>query len=352
MKLSDYLKKENNNLDLIRIIAAIMVIIGHSYALAPAHGHIDPVASLFTVIYSGSMAVSIFFFISGLVVTNSLMKKKSMSDFIISRVFRIFPALFVVLVMTALVMGPLVSTYNYYDYFQNSLTFQYVYDNLRMIVNFSLPGVFEQNHRPSGVNGSLWTLVWEVKFYLFLLAFFLMGSMKNRYIASSIAGLLVLSPIYYPLFSATNHEIYYLPMMFSLGVLFAINKEYIYIDYRNLIGILLLVYLVKDLDEELYSFVLHISLAISVIYFSSLKIVKKLKLNSDISYGIYIYAWPIQQILNLYFPEQNSFFNMIVATIFTMPLAYLSWTLVEKKSIAIGKNLQRTVIASKIQQRD
>ncbi len=86
MKLSEYLIKENNNLDLIRVLAAIAVIVGHSYALAPAEGNVDLIGKLFGVIYSGSLAVSIFFFISGLVVTNSLLKKKSALEFIISRV--------------------------------------------------------------------------------------------------------------------------------------------------------------------------------------------------------------------------------------------------------------------------
>ena len=179
--------------------------------------------------------------------------------------------------------------------------------------------------------------------YIYLLIFFLIGAMRNRYLSSFLAGLIIVSPLFFPLFSKINSEIYYLPMMFALGVLFAIHKEHIDIDYKIFFGVILLVFLLKRFDLELYNFCLHITLAIGVVYLSAMTIVKKLKPRYDISYGIYIYAWPIQQLLNFYFPNQNYLFNMIFAIFLTIPFAYLSWVLIESKSIKLGKQLQTYV---------
>ena len=81
MLLSNVLKKENNNLDIFRVVAAVMVIYGHAYALLPIDGQKDIVGRLLVFDYSGSLAVKIFFFLSGLVVTNSLIEKKDVRQF-------------------------------------------------------------------------------------------------------------------------------------------------------------------------------------------------------------------------------------------------------------------------------
>ncbi|WP_370600237.1 acyltransferase family protein [Pseudomonas nitroreducens] len=80
MLLSNVLRKENNNLDIFRVVAAVMVIYGHAYALLPVEGQRDIVGKLLVFDYSGSLAVKIFFFLSGLVVTNSLIEKKGCSS--------------------------------------------------------------------------------------------------------------------------------------------------------------------------------------------------------------------------------------------------------------------------------
>ncbi len=79
MTLHDVLRRENNNLDLFRLIAAYLVIIGHAYALAPQAGQQDPILRLLGFDYSGSMAVKLFFFLSGLVVVNSLLDKRDVA---------------------------------------------------------------------------------------------------------------------------------------------------------------------------------------------------------------------------------------------------------------------------------
>jgi peptidoglycan/LPS O-acetylase OafA/YrhL len=85
MLLQEILRKENNNLDIFRVIAAMMVIYGHAYAILPSSGPGDILTGLLGFDYSGSLAVKIFFFLSGLVVTNSLLTKRNLLQFLIAR---------------------------------------------------------------------------------------------------------------------------------------------------------------------------------------------------------------------------------------------------------------------------
>lgn len=145
MQLSDILKKENNNLDIFRVFAAIMVIYGHAYAIVPSKDQRDPIGQLLGFDYSGSLAVKIFFFLSGLVVTNSLIEKKDIWQFIVSRFLRIWPALTAVFLSTALILGPILSTHSPSDYFSNPLVYEYILRGLILDIRYDLPGLFSNN---------------------------------------------------------------------------------------------------------------------------------------------------------------------------------------------------------------
>ena len=169
MLLQEILNKEKNNLDIFRIISALMVIYGHAYAILPSTGSGDVLKGLLGFDYSGSLAVKIFFFLSGLVVTNSLLTKRSLIPFLIARFFRIWPALAFTLLVSAFLLGPLLSEQSPAEYFSNKKVLAYFYKGLSMNIKYELPGVFEDNALRA-VNGSLWSIPHEVFAYLTLAA--------------------------------------------------------------------------------------------------------------------------------------------------------------------------------------
>jgi len=195
MKLAAALQRDNNNLDLFRLIAACMVIYGHAFALAPGGSTQDFVGSTLGFDYSGSLAVKIFFFLSGLVVTNSLIEKGDPLRFVIARVFRIWPAFLVVVTASALILGPLMSNLPPSDYFGHPDTFRYIRRNALMNIQFMLPGVFEDNPYKGAVNGSLWSIPLEVGAYIVLLGLFMLGVLKSRLLALGIFLLIALDPL-------------------------------------------------------------------------------------------------------------------------------------------------------------
>jgi len=106
--LGQILKRDSNNLDFLRLTAACAVIYGHSFSLLPAGGGGDLVFKI-TGFYAADIAVKTFFFLSGLLIANSLIEGRSLVRYFITRIARIWPGLIFVLVITTLVIGPIMS---------------------------------------------------------------------------------------------------------------------------------------------------------------------------------------------------------------------------------------------------
>ena len=118
MKLSDFTQGRDNNFNLIRIVAALAVLVTHSFALTVGSGNAEPLrASLGMTM--GSIAVDVFFIASGFLVTASLLNRQSAIDFIWARVLRIFPALSVMLFLTVFGLGAFFTSLPAPSYFAN-----------------------------------------------------------------------------------------------------------------------------------------------------------------------------------------------------------------------------------------
>ncbi|ROH86289.1 acyltransferase [Pseudomethylobacillus aquaticus] len=169
MKLSNYSDGRDNNFNLVRAVAALAVLITHSFALAIGSGDAEPFkANLGMTI--GSIAVDIFFITSGFLVTSSLLNRQSIVEFIRARALRIFPALLVMLFLTVFVLGVIFTSLPISDYFSSTKTYVYLAKCATLFtgVTYHLPGVFEDNPYKNTVNGSLWTLPKEVRMYAIL----------------------------------------------------------------------------------------------------------------------------------------------------------------------------------------
>lgn len=155
-----------NLFDLLRLIAAILVIYGHSY---PLLGLIPPdfITRIFPFVDSGAFVVYIFFTISGFLNAKSVAKNKA-TVFYINRSLRIFPGLIVALIFAALLIGPLCTTLPLERYVASPQIWKYIASNSVLSPNYALPGVFGDNLYKTAVNGSLWTLPTEFVLYLIL----------------------------------------------------------------------------------------------------------------------------------------------------------------------------------------
>ena len=131
------------------------------------------------------LLMPMFFALSGYLVAWSLFRSKTLLKFILFRMMRIYPALFVETVLSALVLGPLLTTLSLKDYFSDPRFYSYML-NIVGDVHYFLPGLFESNPFPHVVNNQLWTIPYELLSYLALAALSLLG-LKRWRILSALA---------------------------------------------------------------------------------------------------------------------------------------------------------------------
>lgn len=350
-KLSYYLHRDNNNYDVVRLIAACLVIYGHANAMIPSHLEgVDVVSVLIEKFdYSGAFAVKIFFFLSGLVVTNSLMEKGNVTQFVVARVFRIWPALLFVLFFSVFVLGAFFTTLDLVVYFSNPETRNYIFSNSLMKIVFELPGVFQEdlsgplNHR--AINGSLWSLPYEVGAYLGLVALFMLGVNRYKKLSILVLVLLLLDVFLEKRFlfpgRLLNPTVDDLAPFFGFGALLALLKDKIVVDIKIVFSLGIILFLFQN---SLYSrYIFYLFVFISIIYFFSREWIVKLKLKSDISYGVYIWGWPVQQVLAHQFPNLSFGMHIILATLISCAAGAFSWFFIEKPSIDFGRRFYQRI---------
>ena len=331
MLLAQLLKRDNNNLDLVRLIAACLVIYGHANAIVrPEVSGGDWVASLLVFDYSGSLAVKVFFFLSGLVVANSLLEKNNLLYFFIARAFRIIPGFFVVLIGSAFFLGPAISTQPFFDYVSNSQTLRYVWGGLLMQVNYDLPGVFKENPI-SAVNGSLWSIPYEVGAYWLLASVFALSVHRCRALAVALVVFVILDPLLPQRILSNpipNPEIDSLAPCFAFGALLALFKHDIKITPKLIFGMLVLFFVFKSKVYAHYFF--YGALFFGLLYFFSRPILIAMRPRVDISYGVYLWGWPLQQSLVHFFPEMGVQLHRFVAIGLACGAGWISWSFIEE----------------------
>ncbi|HTJ52991.1 MAG TPA: acyltransferase [Cyclobacteriaceae bacterium] len=342
MKIAHLLNKENNNLDLLRIILSSLVIVGHSPIInGSSESWIDPISKFFPFTYSGALAVKLFFFISGLLVTNSLLVNKSISHFIISRSFRLVPALFIVLVITVFVFGTAMTNLPLKEYFASLDNFHYITRNILFHPDYYLPGLFEDNRLPKSVNGSLWTLNQEVGCYMGLLgAFLIFGATGRKYlnivIAIIVIDTLLPTRIIFG-WMGNNPEVYLLPFSFAMGAFFAVNAETLVVNLKMVLGLFLLYYLFNT--SPLAEVILIITSSITAIYLVSTKFLLRFKPKYDVSYGLYLWGFLIQQTIYHLFGQIYTGLHCALAIVISALLGLVTYILVEKPCIRFGRSL-------------
>src|SRR5688572_1487341 len=162
--LDDGSAQHDNNFNLIRLVAAWLVIYGHSYPVTATSGP-DVLQQLVQIKFAGGIAVDVFFVISGFLIAASL-ERNRLTHYLAARALRIFPAQIVCVLLCVFVLGPLLTTVA--DYWSSPQTWKYLWKNITLgRTQYFLPGVFEA--LPSkAVNGSLWSLPIEFRLYLLL----------------------------------------------------------------------------------------------------------------------------------------------------------------------------------------
>ncbi|TMD06808.1 MAG: acyltransferase [Chloroflexi bacterium] len=161
-RTADRIAPHGNNFTLLRVLAACVVIWDHAYRLV---GLTPPLSDRIAFTDTGTIAVYTFFCISGYLLLGSWAATPKLGQFILKRALRIMPGLMVAVAGAALLFGTLATDLPVGQYLTSPQTRQYVFENWTMFnPQYVLPGVFA--HQPYNVvNGSIWTLCYEVTLY-------------------------------------------------------------------------------------------------------------------------------------------------------------------------------------------
>lgn len=354
MKLADFLKKENNNLDIIRLFCALLVIYGHIPSCfayyEPFHFDIFSKIVPFAGGYCGHIAVLTFFFISGLLVGNSLFTKRSIKDFVISRFFRIYPGLIAVLLISVVICKffSLADMHSYIgyakDYIVSNLTLHFK-SGIESVI-FSHVDLLYNSSYMSYVNGPLWTIPIEIMMYIGLLGLFMFCSSVEKFQKPLITiGLItgVLSPYifnHYLINGAVSTGFSYITLLipsFCFGSLFALYKEYITLDWKLPLGLYLLGFIFSH--HCVSWFLLTMSVVLFLVYIASFKYVRMCHLKYDISYGVYLYGWIVTQIVASTTTISNYFIFLFIVIALSLCVGYLSCVLVERPAMVLKNKL-------------
>ncbi len=344
MRLSEYAVGRDNNFNLIRLLAALCVLFSHSVAVLGL-----PSQQEFFFDHVGlslaEMAVDVFFVTSGFLVTASLINRRDVIAFLWARALRIYPALWVTLALTVFVLAPSLTSLSLADYFTAQQTYEYFAKCATLVsgVRYALPGVFETMPLKGEFNGSLWTLPIELRLYLYLAAGWLILAAAP---ARRIQALTIIAPLACAVFlviilrgrllgnpfNSADIRVF----MFLYGTtLYLWRKKF---PVRPGILFAALGCLLLAAFNSLVFFVAYVfCLAPLVLHLAYLPKGRIRSFNDwgDSSYGVYIYAFPIQQTLAFLFPGMSLLAMVALSGSITLSIAALSWTVIEKRALAL-----------------
>lgn len=323
----DRATRPSNFFDVLRLVAAAMVVVGHSWSLLGIPG--VPTMGGITIHHLG---VYIFFSISGYLLSVSWARSPRPAAFMVRRCLRIFPALILVVLVTVFVIGPVMTTLLAADYWGSSQTWQYLL-NMTLFAQYDLPGVFLANDQQA-VNGSLWSLGPEFCCYLMVMLLGLVGA-RFSFIARAVllVGLLsttILLPIERPLRITAIAVVFFLAGSLLAKVRVP-NRLSLWPALASLVA---LFFIDGDLGLVMASAV--VPYAVVAVGSRTSSIAQVVRRAGDPSYGMYLWAFPIQQTIIVLWGPLPLFWNIVVVLGLSAAAGYASWHLLEKLAIALG----------------
>lgn len=341
----------NNALNVWRLTLAMGVILQHSWPLT-GRKIAPPIEQLFTQVW-----VDGFFAISGFLIASSWVRNPRLREFGVARGLRIFPGLWVCLLVVAFVVAPVgvaIQGGSPGKLLLSRAPIEYVLNNAVLnIYHAGIAGTPRGVPFPGVWDGVLWTLIFELLCYVAVALAGLAGLLNRRWPAVAVfVVLLALSVLVsYPVASVPTipQMVARFSLVFAAGTLLHQFRDAIPARWSG-VALSACVVVAAGLLTANYRVLAALPLAYLVVVSGALLHHKRLRLRTDLSYGVYIYAWPVQQLLvicGLLYLQPPVF--AIVAAALTLPLASLSWFMVEKPALAFkhrGKRRDRRGVSA------
>lgn len=329
--LSDHGAAENG-FDTLRLIAAWLVLVSHSFALTTGKVANEPLYEFSNgQLKLGYLSVGCFFSLSGLLITQSFQRSSSLLSYVRKRAARILPGLWVSLLVTAMALA-FVTTVPVNDYLFSTQMLKFLIGN-GIIVKpvYELPGVFENLPYARAINGSLWTLRHEIFCYVLVVVCGLAGA---RYgLATAALTLLSFAIVSFALpvpdIVSTWAGLF---RFYGLGMLCYQYRSVVPIDWRLVLASGVALFALVPTPAATHLTPIFVTYAMIGVGLLAPRWFIAPTARGDISYGVYIYAFPVQQLLVplCLATAAPALVNIALATPVVVVLATLSWLYVER----------------------
>jgi peptidoglycan/LPS O-acetylase OafA/YrhL len=323
------IRSRSGNFDAIRLVAACAVIFGHSFIVGSGAKRLDGLAQL-----GGSLsvcAVEVFFIVSGYLVTQSFELSPSWARFILARSLRIFPALIACILFSAFILGAAFTTLPLNEYFTQTMLGDYIMYNLFLDVSsypFLPEVIFHSNEYGRIINGSLWSLPFEYACYIIVLAFGVLRRLDGRTVSVLIGVILAIAT--FDVFDDCARFLTY--FVSGMGMYFLRKRTGFSGRFACLAGLTVVIGNFFSFPWPFFPvlgsyFVIYV--AIDAPFHA-----KNATRFGDLSYGIYLYGWPAEQIaVHLFGPSAQWWQIFAMALPIATVIAWFSWHGIERLAL-------------------
>lgn len=329
--------RRDNNFGSLRLLFAALVVVAHAPELTDGSRAREPLTRLFGTLSFGELAVDGFFLVSGYLIVGSYARSRSVGDYLWRRIRRIYPGFVVASLVSLVVVAPLAGG----DLF--------ALDPLRAVSRIlrlqvpEVPGAFAGQPNPA-LNGAMWSIAYEFRCYLLVAVLGLLGLLRHRgaYLAILIVfGLLLLArpdlsgPRLLRSLVGDPGEAVRLAAAFLCGGAFHVFADRIPLTRRGagLAAVLLVLALPSPALAEPALLVLGGYLTF---WFALAVPANRISLatnRTDPSYGLYLYAWPVQNLMVAGFPGLSPVWSGLATFAAAGLLGIVSWHLVERPAL-------------------
>jgi len=343
--IADHVSGRDNNFNLIRFAAAGTVVFAHSFIVVTGDRFAGPFVAA-TGHDLGYHAVNVFFVASGFLIAGSWLATPSLPAFLSARLLRLWPALLLCAALVTLIVGPGLTALSLHDYLHARGTWEFVPRVVSLIgANSALPGVATTLATDPAIDAPLWTLKYEVLCYLALATFGLCGGFSTpRHFWLCMAPIMLvlaassLMPIAHDVTHPFDHIIRF-GLCFGLGTIARYAAARVPLTAWGVAAAFGFALLARE--TAAYEFALCLLTAYATIWAALVPsaFLRGFNRLGDYSYGLYIYAYPIQQLLTQRIPRLAPLMLFALAMPLALALASISWHWLERPCLARKRDL-------------